>query len=167
MVVAFYCNRFLFLNLHKYLLECFQRYRDGCIQEESGAKDSFEDSEVSESVGERAPNVFICYINEDEEHMQCIRSFIDDIRNMGINATCDIYDLVASKNMAYYIVTNLSRVDYVLVVCSKSMKLVQKCISSGRDNPRQGMLILFSLLKAHLQFSTLLSHSDVSYSHIQ
>ena len=87
--------------------------------------------------------------------MQCIRNFIDDIRNMGINATCDIYDSVASKNMAYYIVTNLSRVDYVLVVCSKSMKLVQKCISSGRDNPRQGMLILFSLLKAHLQFSTL------------
>ena len=75
--------------------------------------------------------------------MQFIRDFINDIRNMGINATCDIYDSVASKNIAYYIVTNLSRADYVLVVCSKSMKLVQKCISSGKDYPRQGLLALF------------------------
>lgn len=68
------------------------------------------------------PTVFISYSQEDDEHKKWVKDLADRLLSDGIEVTVDQYDLTLGDRLPQFMEQSVSRVDYVLVICTPTYK---------------------------------------------
>jgi hypothetical protein len=66
----------------------------------------------------QAPRVFISYAHESDEHKNWVLRLASDLRNSGIDAVLDVWDLKPGDDVARFM-EHLASVDRVVIVCSE------------------------------------------------
>ncbi len=66
------------------------------------------------------PKVFISYSHDNQEHKKWILNLAIRLRNFGIDAILDQWDLKPGDDLPHYMETNLAISDFVLMVCTKN-----------------------------------------------
>jgi len=66
------------------------------------------------------PRVFISYSHDTAEHKKWVLKFATTLRNRGIDAVLDQWDLKAGDDLPHFMETNLADSDYILMVCSET-----------------------------------------------
>jgi hypothetical protein len=66
------------------------------------------------------PSVFISYSHDSPEHKAWTLKLATDLRNTGIDATIDQWDLVPGQDVAAFMQRGITTTDRVLMVCSES-----------------------------------------------
>lgn len=65
------------------------------------------------------PRVFISYSHDSAEHKSWVLDFATTLRNRGIDAVLDQWDLRPGDDLPHFMETELARCDYVLMVCTE------------------------------------------------
>lgn len=68
------------------------------------------------------PTVFISYSQEDNEHKKWVKDLADRLLADGIEVTVDQYDLTLGDRLPQFMEQSVSRVDYVLIICTPTYK---------------------------------------------
>lgn len=68
------------------------------------------------------PTVFISYSWEDDEHKKWVKELADSLLSAGIDATVDQYDLSLGDRLPQFMEQSISKVDYVLIICTPTYK---------------------------------------------
>ncbi|SCP99565.1 toll/interleukin-1 receptor domain-containing protein [Anaerobium acetethylicum] len=68
------------------------------------------------------PNVFISYSWEDESHRLWVKDLATKLRNDGVNATIDQFELQPGDRLPQYMETSIREADYVLIICTPHYK---------------------------------------------
>lgn len=84
------------------------------------------------------PNVFVYFTNENNQHVEHVNEFVNSLRNIGINATSELHDSIPKQNKPFYLITSIAKADFVLVVCSKTMKYVDSHMKGKRNKKTPG-----------------------------
>ena len=66
------------------------------------------------------PKVFISYSHDNLEHKKWVLDLAIRLRNYGIDAILDQWDLKPGDDLPHYMETNLASSDYVLMICTKN-----------------------------------------------
>src|SRR5215510_10033132 len=66
------------------------------------------------------PRAFISYSHDDHEHKAWVLKLATDLRNAGVDATLDQWDLRPGQDVAHFMEQNVSDADRVILVCSES-----------------------------------------------
>lgn len=66
------------------------------------------------------PRVFISYSHDTAEHKSWVLAFATTLRNRGIDAVLDQWDLKPGDDLPHFMETELARCDYVIIVCSET-----------------------------------------------
>lgn len=67
-----------------------------------------------------SPSVFISYSHDSPEHKAWVLKLATDLRNSGIDATIDQWDLVPGQDVAAFMQHGIVAADRVLLICSDS-----------------------------------------------
>jgi len=100
------------------------------------------------------PRVFISYSHDTAEHKQWVLKFATTLRDRGIDAVLDQWDLKPGDDLPHFMETNLASSDYILMVCSETY--VKKANRGTGGVGYEKMIITSSLLG---------NMDDKSYSH--
>jgi len=92
------------------------------------------------------PKVFISYSHDSQEHKEWILKFATRLRNAGIDAIIDQWELKPGDDLPHFMETNLSSSDYVLMVCTD--KYVEKSNAGSGGVGYEKMIITSSLLQS-------------------
>jgi len=65
------------------------------------------------------PRVFISYSHDTAEHKSWVLEFATTLRNRGIDAVLDQWDLKPGDDLPHFMETELTRCDYVIIVCTE------------------------------------------------
>ncbi|AXV82125.1 toll/interleukin-1 receptor domain-containing protein [Ralstonia solanacearum] len=66
------------------------------------------------------PSVFISYSHDSEQHKAWVRRLAEEIRQHGVNATLDQWDLSLGQDIATFMQKGILDADRVLLVCSET-----------------------------------------------
>lgn len=66
------------------------------------------------------PRVFISYSHDSAEHKKWVLDFATTLRNRGIDAVLDQWDLRPGDDLPHFMETELARCDFVIMVCSET-----------------------------------------------
>jgi hypothetical protein len=66
----------------------------------------------------QAPKVFISYSHESDEHKKWVLHLASELRNKGVDAVLDVWDLKPGEDVARFM-EHLASVDRVVIVCSE------------------------------------------------
>lgn len=66
------------------------------------------------------PKVFISYSHDSAEHKSWVLDFATTIRNRGVDAILDQWDLKPGGDLPHFMETQLETADYVLMICSEN-----------------------------------------------
>ena len=91
-------------------------------------------------------NVFVYFINENNQHVEHVNEFVNSLRNIGINATSELHDSIPKQNKPFYLITSIAKADFVLVVCSKTMKYVDSHMKGRRNKKTPGTTFYFTYI---------------------
>lgn len=91
------------------------------------------------------PRVFISYSHDSAEHKSWVLDFATTLRNRGIDATLDQWDLRPGDDLPHFMETELARCDYVIIVCSETY--VAKANTGEGGVGYEKMIVTASLLK--------------------
>ena len=72
----------------------------------------------------KPPRVFISYSHDSAEHKKWVLDFATILRNRGVDAVLDQWDLRPGDDLPHFMETQLEAADYVVMVCSE--KYVEK-----------------------------------------
>lgn len=68
----------------------------------------------------KAPSVFISYSHDSEEHKAWVLRLAVDLRERGVDATLDQWDLVPGQDVTNFMQKGILDADRVILVCSRS-----------------------------------------------
>jgi len=66
------------------------------------------------------PRVFISYSHDSAEHKSWVLDFATTLRNRGVDAILDQWDLRPGDDLPHFMETELERCDYVVMVCTEN-----------------------------------------------
>ncbi len=64
------------------------------------------------------PKVFVSYSHDSQEHKRWVLDLATRLRNTGIDATIDQWELKPGDDLSHFIETHLAQSDYILMVCT-------------------------------------------------
>lgn len=92
------------------------------------------------------PRVFISYSHDSAEHKSWVLDFATTLRNRGIDAVLDQWDLKPGYDLPHFMETELAACDYVLMVCTESY--VSKANAGAGGVGYEKMIVTASLLQS-------------------
>lgn len=90
------------------------------------------------------PRVFISYSHDSAEHKSWVLDFATTLRNRGVDAILDQWDLKPGDDLPHFMETQLEAADYVLMVCTE--KYVEKANAGAGGVGYEKMIVTSSLL---------------------
>jgi hypothetical protein len=90
------------------------------------------------------PRVFISYSHDTAEHKKWVLQFATTLRDRGIDAILDQWDLIPGDDLPYFMETNLANSDYIIMICTETY--VQKANKGTGGVGYEKMIITSSLL---------------------
>lgn len=90
------------------------------------------------------PVVFISYSHDSAEHKEWVLDFATTLRNRGIDAVLDQWDLRPGDDLPHFMETQLSACDFVLMICTE--KYVEKANAGEGGVGYEKMIMTSSLL---------------------
>ncbi|MCB9285077.1 MAG: toll/interleukin-1 receptor domain-containing protein [Lewinellaceae bacterium] len=94
----------------------------------------------------KIPRVFISYSHDSLSHKKWVLEFATRLRNNGIDAIIDQWELKAGDDIPHFMETNLEQADYVLMVCTPNY--VQKANAGTGGVGYEKMIITSGLLSS-------------------
>lgn len=91
------------------------------------------------------PRVFISYSHDSAEHKSWVLDFSTTLRNRGVDAVLDQWDLKPGDDLPHFMETELDRCDYVLMICTENY--VKKANAGEGGVGYEKMIMTSSLLK--------------------
>jgi hypothetical protein len=91
------------------------------------------------------PKVFISYSHDSQEHKQWVLEFATRLRNSGVDAILDQWDLQPGDDLPHFMERNLASSERVLMVCTE--RYVEKANSGSGGVGYEKMIITADLLK--------------------
>ena len=91
------------------------------------------------------PKVFISYSHDSLEHKKWVLDVATRLRNTGVDAIIDQWELKAGDDLPLFMETHLKNSDYVLIVCTD--KYVEKANSGVGGVGYEKMIITSDLIK--------------------
>ncbi|GIU19380.1 hypothetical protein TUM4261_41280 [Shewanella sp. c952] len=91
------------------------------------------------------PRVFISYSHDSAEHKSWVLDFATTLRNRGIDAVLDQWDLRPGDDLPHFMETELDKCDYVIIVCSETY--VSKANAGKGGVGYEKMIVTASLLQ--------------------
>ncbi|MCG7990118.1 MAG: toll/interleukin-1 receptor domain-containing protein [Candidatus Thiodiazotropha lotti] len=91
------------------------------------------------------PRVFISYSHDSAIHKGWVLDFATTLRNRGIDAVLDQWDLTPGDDLPHFMETELAQCDYVIMVCSEIY--VEKANAGEGGVGYEKMIITSSLMK--------------------
>ncbi|HDI3175369.1 TPA: toll/interleukin-1 receptor domain-containing protein, partial [Vibrio cholerae] len=90
------------------------------------------------------PRVFISYSHDSAEHKSWVLDFATTLRNRGIDAVLDQWDLKPGDDLPHFMQTELARCDYAILVCTETY--VAKANAGKGGVGYEKMIVTSSLL---------------------
>ncbi|WP_394168350.1 toll/interleukin-1 receptor domain-containing protein [Saccharospirillum alexandrii] len=90
------------------------------------------------------PRVFISYSHDSAEHKEWVLEFATTLRNRGVDAILDQWDLQPGDDLPHFMETQLASSDFVLIVCTD--KYVEKANSGEGGVGYEKMIVTSTLL---------------------
>jgi len=90
------------------------------------------------------PRVFVSYSHDSAEHKKWVLDFATTLRNRGVDAIIDQWDLKPGDDLPHFMETQLSTADYVVMICSK--KYVDKANAGEGGVGYEKMILTSNLL---------------------
>ncbi|EKA4523277.1 TPA: toll/interleukin-1 receptor domain-containing protein [Vibrio cholerae] len=90
------------------------------------------------------PRVFISYSHDSAEHKSWVLDFATTLRNRGIDAVLDQWDLKPGDDLPHFMETELARCDYAILVCTETY--VAKANAGKGGVGYEKMIVTSSLL---------------------
>ncbi|MCG7926274.1 MAG: toll/interleukin-1 receptor domain-containing protein [Candidatus Thiodiazotropha taylori] len=90
------------------------------------------------------PRVFISYSHDSATHKNWVLDFATTLRNRGVDAVLDQWDLKPGNDLPHYMETQLESADFVLMVCTE--RYVEKANAGEGGVGYEKMIITSSLL---------------------
>jgi len=90
------------------------------------------------------PRVFISYSHDSAEHKSWVLNFATTLRNRGIDAILDQWDLRPGDDLPHFMETELEKCDVVIIVCSETY--VTKANAGAGGVGYEKMIVTSSLL---------------------
>lgn len=91
------------------------------------------------------PRVFISYSHDSAEHKGWVLDFATTLRNRGIDAVLDQWDLKPGDDLPHFMETQLDSANYILMICTE--KYVEKANTGIGGVGYEKMILTSSLLK--------------------
>jgi hypothetical protein len=91
------------------------------------------------------PKVFISYSHDSQDHKKWVLDFSTRLRNNGVDATLDQWDLKPGDDLPHFMEHGLASADRVLMVCTE--KYVEKANSGAGGVGYEKMIVTADLLK--------------------
>ncbi len=92
------------------------------------------------------PKVFISYSHDSQEHKKWVLDLATRLRNTGIDAIIDQWELQPGDDLPHFMETHLANSNYVLMVCSD--RYVEKANSGTGGVGYEKMIITSDLIKS-------------------
>lgn len=90
------------------------------------------------------PRVFISYSHDSAEHKKWVLDFSTTLRNRGVDAILDQWDLQPGDDLPHFMETHLEGADYVLMICTE--QYVEKANKGEGGVGYEKMIITSTLL---------------------
>lgn len=90
------------------------------------------------------PRVFVSYSHDSAAHKMWVLDFATTLRNRGVDAVIDQWDLKPGDDLPHFMETQLASADYVIMVCSE--KYVEKANAGEGGVGYEKMIMTSSLL---------------------
>ncbi len=90
------------------------------------------------------PRVFVSYSHDSAEHKKWVLDFATTLRNRGVDAVLDQWDLKPGDDLPHFMETQLEAADYVLMICTE--KYVEKANAGEGGVGYEKMIMTSSLL---------------------
>lgn len=90
------------------------------------------------------PRVFISYSHDSAEHKKWVLDFATTLRNRGVDAVLDQWDLKPGDDLPHFMETQLESAEYVLMVCSS--RYVEKANAGEGGVGYEKMIMTSNLL---------------------
>ena len=90
------------------------------------------------------PRVFISYSHDSAEHKKWVLDFATTLRNRGIDAVFDQWDLKPGDDLPHFMETELAQCDFVIMICSETY--VAKANAGQGGVGYEKMIVTSSLL---------------------
>lgn len=91
------------------------------------------------------PKVFISYSHDTLEHKKWVLELAIRLRNNGIDAIIDQFELQAGDDVPHFMETNLSKADKIIMICTE--RYVEKANSGEGGVGYEKMIVTSNLLK--------------------
>jgi hypothetical protein len=91
------------------------------------------------------PKVFISYSHDTLEHKKWVLKLATRLRNNGIDAIIDQFELQAGDDVPHFMETNLAKADKIIMVCTE--RYVEKANSGEGGVGYEKMIVTSNLLK--------------------
>jgi len=91
------------------------------------------------------PKVFISYSHDSQEHKKWVLDLATRLRNTGIDAIIDQWELKPGDDLPHFMETNLAASDYVLMICTD--RYVEKANSGVGGVGYEKMIVTSDLIK--------------------
>lgn len=92
------------------------------------------------------PRVFISYSHDSQEHKKWVLDLATRLRNTGIDAIFDQWELTPGADIPHFMETQLSSADYILMICTD--KYVEKANSGAGGVGYEKMMITAEVMKS-------------------
>lgn len=92
------------------------------------------------------PKVFISYSHDSQEHKKWVLDLATRLRNTGIDAILDQWELTPGADIPHFMETHLADSDYILMICTD--KYVEKANSGAGGVGYEKMMITAEVMKS-------------------
>ncbi len=90
------------------------------------------------------PRAFVSYSHDSSDHKKWILDFATTLRNRGVDAVLDQWDLKPGDDLPHFMETQLEAADYVLMICTE--KYIEKANAGEGGVGYEKMIMTSSLL---------------------
>jgi len=90
------------------------------------------------------PRIFISYSHDSAEHKSWVLNFATTLRNRGVDAILDQWDLKPGDDLPHFMETEIAQCDYVIMICTETY--VKKANAGEGGVGYEKMIISSSLL---------------------
>lgn len=91
------------------------------------------------------PKVFVSYSHDSQEHKKWVLDFAIRLRNTGVDASLDQWDLKPGDDVPHFMESNMTDADHVLMVCTD--RYVDKANAGSGGVGYEKMIVTADLLK--------------------
>jgi len=96
-------------------------------------------------VSKKAPKVFVSYSHDDPDHKKWVASLAIKLRENGVDAVLDQWDLFPGEDVPAFMEKNLSDCDFVILICTK--RYVEKANAGEGGVGYEKMIVSAEMIK--------------------